>query len=134
MGPALMAWYGNSTSPPGLVVGIIDEFSPGIWEIFPWLRPTYIDQGTASSLDQIRLGDFLRVRPVTGSPYLWEATGHYFNGSGTGPSTTAFYIVFGRPPGMQPPISYEEYHLLGSLLPFPCLPCKQVPFGWKPYC
>ena len=43
-----------------------------------------------------------------------------------GPSTTAFYIVFGRPPGMQPPISYEEYHLLGSLLPFPCLPCKQV--------
>jgi hypothetical protein len=97
-GIGLMAWYGDSNSPPGILSAITDSYSPLGWEKWKWLRPSY-DGPTSTNLPNtdIRLGDYLRVRPYAGLSNLWEASAYYVTGNAINPTVNAFYVIFGRP-------------------------------------
>jgi hypothetical protein len=95
-GLGLMAWYGDANSPPGILSGIIDNYSPIGWEKWKWLRPAYSGPSNSLPATNIRLGDYLRVRPYAGSSNLWEGSAYYIDGSDINPTVRAFYVVFGR--------------------------------------
>lgn len=109
-GLGLMALYGGSRSPPGVVVGLFDSHSGNNWELMELERREYSDTGRCTAQHNTRLGDYIRVRPFGGyqdSPRgLYEGAGFFFDGSssttnclgtpGTGPTVKVFYVVFGR--------------------------------------
>jgi hypothetical protein len=129
-GMGLMAWYGDFASPPGLLLAISDEYSPNGWQTFRWLRPVYDvsigTSGTPPPSTNIRLGDYLRVRPYAGSSNLWEASGFYVTGDAVNPIVETFYVIFGRA------ADEPEYRLLSNEAPDCSSASPSQPVLWPP--
>lgn len=70
-----------------------------------------------------RYGDYFGAGPDPVDPHTVWVAGQYYNTTNWSTYIVRLGIIT-RPP--EPNLPYEEYHLEGSLLPFPCLPCDQI--------
>ncbi len=95
----LVAFIAGAGSYPTLVAGIYDDFTPKPppWQFYTIRAST--DGPEASCLADATKpcwGDYLRVRPLSATGYVWVASGFTLQGGRSSSSLVPWHFVFGR--------------------------------------